>query len=82
MPQIIVCEWRVIFSENLLHKTVYPVKDPWVLGALVELNIQKNSQEGTIDTSCWNVNENNTNIIYFHAWNSKQTGLEYALLNM
>ena len=29
MPQIIVCEWRVIFSENLLHKTVYPVKDPW-----------------------------------------------------
>ena len=28
MPQIIVCEWRVIFSENLLHKTVYPVKDP------------------------------------------------------
>ena len=27
MPQIIVCEWRVIFSENLLHKTVYPVKE-------------------------------------------------------
>ena len=29
MPQIIACEWRVIFSENLLHKTVYPLKDPW-----------------------------------------------------
>ena len=29
MPQIIVCEWRIIFSENLLHKNVYPVKDPW-----------------------------------------------------
>ena len=32
VPQIIVCEWRVIFSENLLHKTVYPVKDPWCGG--------------------------------------------------
>ena len=21
-------KWRIIFSENLLHKTVYPVKDP------------------------------------------------------
>ena len=31
MPQIIACEWRVIFSENLLHKTVYPLKDPWFL---------------------------------------------------
>ena len=31
MPQIIVCEWRVIFSENLLHKTVYPLKDPCLL---------------------------------------------------
>ena len=28
MPQIIVCEWRIIFSENLLHKISYPVKDP------------------------------------------------------
>ena len=31
MPQIIVCEWRVIFFENLLHKTGYPVKDPWYI---------------------------------------------------
>ena len=31
MPQIIACEWTVIFSENLLHKTVYPLKDPWGL---------------------------------------------------
>ena len=30
MPQIIVCEWRIIFSENLLHKISYPVKDPWL----------------------------------------------------
>ena len=30
MPQIIVCEWRVIFSENLLHKIGYPFKDPWL----------------------------------------------------
>ena len=28
MPQIIVCEWRILFSENLLHKISYPVKDP------------------------------------------------------
>ena len=28
MPQIIVWEWRIIFSENLLHKISYPVKDP------------------------------------------------------
>ena len=30
MPQIIACEWGVRFSENLLHKTVYPLKDPWL----------------------------------------------------
>ena len=29
MPQIIVCEWRIIFSKNFLHKISYPVKDPW-----------------------------------------------------
>ena len=29
MPQIIVCEWRIIFSERLLHKIGYPIKDPW-----------------------------------------------------
>ena len=23
-------EWRVIFSENLLHKIGYPFKDPWL----------------------------------------------------
>ena len=28
MPQIIVCEWRIIFSERLLHKIGYPIKDP------------------------------------------------------
>ena len=31
MPQIIVCEWRIIFSERLLQKIGYPIKDPWAL---------------------------------------------------
>ena len=33
MPQIIVCEWRIIFSENLLHKISYPFKDPCPIAA-------------------------------------------------
>ena len=42
MPQIIVCEWRIIFSENLLHKNVYPVKDPCAKRALTpwSLNVK------------------------------------------
>ena len=40
MQQIIVCERRVIFSENLLHKTVYPVKDPWYTAARLYLETQ------------------------------------------
>ena len=38
MPQIIACEWRVIFSENLLHKTVYPLKDPWFKDIYISYN--------------------------------------------
>ena len=33
MPQIIVCEWRIIFSENLLYKISYPFKDPCPIAA-------------------------------------------------
>ena len=44
MPQIIVCEWRVIFSENLLHKTVYPLKDPWFEEPFVVTRIEASNE--------------------------------------
>ena len=45
MPQIIVCEWRVIFFENLLHKTVYPLKDPWSASQTNILKASKSNNE-------------------------------------
>ena len=51
MPQIIVCEWRIIFSENLLHKNVYPVKDPWSMVVISYVDVKNIDLENRISIS-------------------------------